>query len=192
MYVYYQSKVSSAAGLNPFYSYIGWEWVAWGLFSVVIVLCALAGAVRLPLLFWVAAVIFVVHSAVSHKEYRYISPALPLIMTLAGVGSTMAADWLANRLSQPWVRRALIVALPLGWTVASLALAASPNRIWFWVRSRGSILAIARGRRGQERLRRGDLPRRHVVARVGLCRFAPRHPALQRRRHRQSDRAQRL
>ncbi|MFZ0603820.1 MAG: hypothetical protein WAN05_21130 [Roseiarcus sp.] len=142
MYVYYQSKVSSAAGLNPFYSYIGWEWVAWGLFSIVIVLCALAGAVRLPLLLWVAAIIFVVHSAISHKEYRYISPALPLIMTLAGVGSTMAADWLANKLSQPWVRRALIVALPLGWTVASLALAASPNRIWFWVRSRGSILAI--------------------------------------------------
>ena len=32
--------------------------------------------------------------------------------------------------------------MPLGWTIASLALAASPNRIWFWVRSRGSILAM--------------------------------------------------
>jgi GPI mannosyltransferase 3 len=142
MYAYYQSKVSSAAGLNPFYSYIGWEAVAWGLFGVVIVLTALYGAVRLPLLFWVALAIFVVHSAVSHKEYRYISPALPLIMTLAGVGSTMAADWLAGRLGRPGVRRALMIALPLGWTVASLLLAASPNRIWFWVRSRGSILAM--------------------------------------------------
>ena len=66
-----------------------------------IVLCALYGALRLPLLFWVAATIFVVHSAVSHKEYRYISPALPLIMTLAGVGSTIAADWLADRLANP-------------------------------------------------------------------------------------------
>jgi GPI mannosyltransferase 3 len=142
MYVYYQSKVASAAGVNPFYSYIGWEWVSWGLFGVVIVLCGLYGAVRLPLLFWVAVTIFVVHSAVSHKEYRYISPALPLIMTLAGVGSTMAADWLADRLGRPQVRRALLVAMPLGWTLASLALAASPNRIWFWVRSRGSILAM--------------------------------------------------
>ena len=102
MYVYYSAKVSSAAGLNPFYSYFGWEWVAWGLFGVVIVLTALYGALRLPLLFWVVVTIFVIHSAFSHKEYRYISPALPLIMTLAGVGSTMAADWLANRLSRPW------------------------------------------------------------------------------------------
>ena len=89
-----------------------------------------------------AVTIFVIHSAVPHKEYRYISPALPLIMTLAGVGSTMAADWLADRLGRPQVRRALMVAVPLVWTLASLALAASPNRIWFWIRSRGSILAM--------------------------------------------------
>jgi GPI mannosyltransferase 3 len=142
MYVYYSAKVSSAAGLNPVYSYVGWEGVSWGLFGVVIVLCGLYGALRLPLLFWVAAIIFVVHSAFSHKEYRYISPALPLIMTLAGVGSTMAADWLADRLGRPQIRRALLVAVPLVWTLASLLLATSPNRIWFWVRSRGSILAM--------------------------------------------------
>ena len=144
MYVYYQTigGVGSFFGHNPVYSYVGWEGVAWGLFGVVIVLCALYGALRLPMLFWVALVIFVVHSAVSHKEYRYISPALPLIMTLAGVGSTMAADWLADRLGRPAIRRALLVAVPLGWTLASLALAAWPNRIWFWVRSRGSILAM--------------------------------------------------
>jgi hypothetical protein len=35
-----------------------------------------------------------------------------------------------------------MVALPVVWTLASLALAASPNRVWFWVRSRGSILAM--------------------------------------------------
>jgi GPI mannosyltransferase 3 len=142
MYVYYSTRVSSVAGLNPIYSYIGWEGVSWGLFGVVIILSALYGALRLPLLFWLAAIIFVVHSAFSHKEYRYISPALPLIMTLAGVGSTMAADWLADRLDRPQIRRALMVAVPLIWTVASLTLAASPNRIWFWVRSRGSILAM--------------------------------------------------
>jgi GPI mannosyltransferase 3 len=142
MYVYYQSKVSAAAGLNPFYSYIGWEWVSWGLFGVVIVLCALLGALRLPLLLGVVVTIFVLHSVVAHKEYRYISPALPLVMTLAGVGSTKAAGWLADWLGRPAIRRALLVAVPLGWTVASLALAASPNHKWFWVRSRGSILGM--------------------------------------------------
>jgi GPI mannosyltransferase 3 len=142
MYVYYQSKVASASGLNPFYSYLGWEWVSWGVFGVVIVLSALYGGLRLPVVLVVAATIFLVHSAVPHKEYRYISPVLPLIMTLAGVGSTMAADWLADRLGRPQVRRALMVAVPLVWTIASIALAASPNRIWFWVRSRGSLLAL--------------------------------------------------
>ena len=66
MYVYYQAKVSSAAGVNPFYSYIGWEAVAWGAFGLVIVLSALYGALRLPLLLWIAATILVVHSAVAH------------------------------------------------------------------------------------------------------------------------------
>ena len=74
MYVYWASKVASAAGVNPFYSYIGWEWVSWGLFGAVIVLCALYGALRLPALLWVVVTIFVVHSGVAHKEYRYISP----------------------------------------------------------------------------------------------------------------------
>ena len=142
MYVYYTSKIASSAGVNPVYSYIGWEAVAWSAFGIVIVLSALYGAFRLPLLFWVAATIFVVHSLVSHKEYRYFSPALPLIMTLAGVGSTIAADWLGDRLGRPQVRRGLMVAVPLIWTIASVVLAASPNRIWFWVRSRGSILAM--------------------------------------------------
>ena len=142
MYVYYQIKVSSAAGHNPVYSYIGWEAVAWGAFGIVIVLSALYGAFRLPLLFWVAATIFVVHSLVGHKEYRYFSPALPLIMTLAGIGSTMGANGLADRLGRPQLRRALMVAVPLVWTIASVVLAASHNRSWFWVRSRGSILAM--------------------------------------------------
>jgi GPI mannosyltransferase 3 len=142
MYIFYQTKVASAAGLNPIYSYIGWEAVAWGVFGIVIVLSALYGAFRLPLLFWVTATIFVTHSAIAHKEYRYISPALPFIMTLAGVGSTMAAEWLADRLGRPQVRRALLAAVPLVWTVASLALATSHNHSWFWVRSRGSILAM--------------------------------------------------
>ena len=144
MYVYYQTLggVATITGTNPVYSYIGWEWVAWGPFGILIVLCALYGGLRLPLLLLVAVTIFVLHSAISHKEYRYISPALPLVMTLAGVGSALAADWLADRLGRPLIRRALTIAVPLAWTAASVALAASPDRIWYWVRSRGSILAM--------------------------------------------------
>ncbi len=144
MYVYYMTLGGEAAFFrhNPFYSYIGWQWVAWGVFGVVIMLCAVYGALRLPLVGVVALAIFVLHSAISLKEYRYISPSLPLIMTLAGIGSVLAADWLAVRLGRPEMRPAIIVTLPLAWTVASLALATSHDRSWYWVRSRGSVLAL--------------------------------------------------
>ena len=192
MYVYYQSKVSSAAGLNPFYSYIGWEEVAWGLFGVVIVLTALYGALRLPLLFWVAAVIFVVHSAVAHKEYRYISPALPLIMTLAGVGSTMAADWLADR-TRPTCdptrvdgRRAARLDdrfdRPGGVAGPDLVLGPFP-----WLDS-GS----ASHQRRQRSLRRRNLSEHIVVSIRRLCESATRRSPLQRRRYRRSNRPERL
>lgn len=132
--------VAKYFGSNPFYSFIGWEWVAWGVFGIVIVPCAIYGGLRLPVLLLIVATIFAMHSAIGHKEYRYISPALPLLMTLAGIGSILAADRLAERLGRPAIQRALMVAVPLAWTVASIGLAASPDRIWYWVRSRGSIL----------------------------------------------------
>ena len=192
MYVYYQTKVSSAAGLNPFYSYVGWEGVAWGFFGVVIVLCALYGALRLPLLFWVAVIIFVVHSAFSHKEYRYISPALPLIMTLAGVGSTMA-----GRLAGAQARPTWGPARAVGRRAAGLDLrlprsggVAEPYMVL------DSIPRVdpcdASHQCGQGCLRGRNLSRQYVVARCGLLRFAPRHPTLQHGRYSQSNSAERL
>jgi GPI mannosyltransferase 3 len=144
MYVYYMTLGGEAAFFrhNPFYSFIGWQWIAWGGFGVVIIFSAVYGALRLPLVGVVALAIFVLHSAISLKEYRYISPSLPLIITLSGIGSVLAADWLAERLGRPAMRSALMVTLPLAWTVASLALATSHDRIWYWVRSRGSVLSL--------------------------------------------------
>ena len=185
-------KSPPQSGVNPFYSYIGWQWVSWGLFGVVIVLCALYGALRLPLLFWVAATIFVVHSAVSHKEYRYISPALPLIMTLAGVGSTMAADWLADRLGQPQIRRALMVAVPLVWTIASARSGgvAEPDLVL------GPLPRLdpgdARRQRRQPSLRRRHLSGQALVAGGGLRESTSWDSALRRRRRGDADRSQRL
>jgi hypothetical protein len=129
--------VAKYFGSNPFYCFIGSEWVAGGA-RIVIVLCAIYGGLRLPVLQLIVAATFALHSAIGHKEY--ISPALPLLMTLVGIGSVLAADLLAERLAQAAIQRALIVAVPLVWTGASIGLAASPDRIWYWVRSGGSIL----------------------------------------------------
>jgi GPI mannosyltransferase 3 len=137
-------------------------------------------------------IIFAVHTAVSHKEYRYISPALPLIMTLAGVGSTMAADWLADRLGRPQVRRALMVAVPLAWTIASIGLAASPDRIWYWVRSRGSILGSQAINADKEACGVGIYPNTLWFRFGGYVNLRPGIPPLQRRRYRRSNRPERL
>ena len=110
------------------------------MFAIAIISCVIYGGLRLPVLLLIVATIFAMHSAIGHKEYRYISPALPLLMTLAGIGSILAASRLAERLGRPAIQRALMVAVPLAWTIASIGLAASPDRIWYWVRSRGSIL----------------------------------------------------
>ena len=184
--------VAATFGINPIYSYLGWEWVAWGAFGIVIVLCAIYGGLRLPLLLLIVVAIFALHSAVGHKEYRYISPALPLLMTLAGIGSVLAADRLAERLDRPAIQRALMVAVPLAWTIASIGLAASPDRIWYWVRSRGSILGPRDHQRRQGSLRRRNLSQEFVVAVRRLREPATRYSALQRRRYRQSDRPERL
>ena len=142
--IYYNSfaEVASFFSTSPLLAYVGWEWVYWGPIGIVIVLCALYGGVRLPLLLLMAAAIFVVHSAIAHKEHRFISPALPLMMTLAGIGSILAADWIGRRVNRVVVRQALTTAVPVAWIIASLTLAVSQQRAWFWLRDRGSILAM--------------------------------------------------
>jgi hypothetical protein len=131
--------VAKAFGSNPFYSFIGWNG---RLGRVRNRDRSLRDLWRLEAagMLLIVATIFTMHSAIGHKEYRYISPALPLLMTLAGIRSVLAAFRLAERLGRPAIRRALMAALPLAWTIASIGLPASPVRLWYWVRSCGSIL----------------------------------------------------
>ena len=171
--------VAKVFGSNPVYSFIGWEWVAWGGFGIVIVLCAIYGGLRLPVLLLIVATIFAVHSAVGHKEYRYISPALPLLMTLAGIGSILAAAWL-GRATRPTCNRARIDgrrAAGLEHRFAWLGGVAGPDLVL------GALARLdsgaARHQRRQGRLRRRYLSRRFMVAVRRICESATRHSALQ-------------
>jgi phosphatidylinositol glycan class B len=76
----------------PFYQYLSLEVTYWsGAFALIVGLAIYAGR-RLPVLLLVALTIFAVHTLLSHKEYRFIYPALPLIMTLVGIGSAGIAQ----------------------------------------------------------------------------------------------------
>jgi hypothetical protein len=58
----------------------------------------LLGAVRAPALAATVALFLVVHSAIPHKELRFILPVLPAAMALAGVGLAVAASRVDRRI----------------------------------------------------------------------------------------------
>jgi phosphatidylinositol glycan class B len=72
------------------------------------------GARRSPLLGWVALAILLTHSAIPHKEYRYIYPVLPIVIALAAasvaeVASELNAWWRRPRSPGALVGACLIV-----------------------------------------------------------------------------------
>ncbi len=80
-------KKSHAWGVFPWYTYFQdlidtWKLPALGF----ICLLAPVGARRSPLLACLALVIVLTHSILAHKEYRFIYPALPMVIVLVGLG----------------------------------------------------------------------------------------------------------
>jgi hypothetical protein len=92
--------VSSTFGVQPWFFYVLIEPVTWGSAFVVLCVCVQRGVQRLPLLFWTALLILVVHSAIGHKEYRFIYPTLVLLSILAGIGLAEITYWTIG-----WLRR---------------------------------------------------------------------------------------
>jgi len=85
--------VSSSFGVQPWYYYAKAELAVWLGTLPVLLLLVLLGARWLPLAFWTALVVLLVHSAVGHKEYRFIYPALALFGVLAGIGLARIVAW---------------------------------------------------------------------------------------------------
>jgi len=98
-YVTYNNQgAADYFGVDPWFHYGHMLlWATQWLFPLLAV-CACMGAARLPLLLELAAIILLSFSAVPHKEFRFILPALPFLLTLTGVG--IAA--MAARLRRPY------------------------------------------------------------------------------------------
>lgn len=104
---------------------------AWGWASVLIVPAALWGARRRPVLLAAALAIYAAHSAIAHKEYRFVLLGGTLLVMLAAIGSAEAIEALARRQRRPaapWLGL-----LALVWTAASLAMATGPFFRDLWV-----------------------------------------------------------
>jgi hypothetical protein len=75
-------------GTEPPYFYVARFAAFWSVALPPMVGLIWLGAKRLPLLGVIAVVVLVSHSAIAHKEYRFVYPAIVLLVILAGLGSS--------------------------------------------------------------------------------------------------------
>ena len=136
--------VSKAAGSSPFATLMVMPVQVWGAAGFLVFMIAVGfGARPLPLLLFIALTIFVSHSLFSHKEYRFIYPALPLLVVLAGVGTGRVLQGLVTaRPSLARVRGPLAAGMCLAWAGLSLSIAMSDVFSVPWTRSRAQLSAF--------------------------------------------------
>jgi phosphatidylinositol glycan class B len=115
-------------GISPWYQYIIWLFRSWYWLSIPIFILALIGFRRLPILGWLVLIIILSHSLLAHKEYRFIYPALPMVMILVGLGTAelilRLPRWLSPKRAAPIA--ILVVCLSL-WASSSVVLASRFN-----------------------------------------------------------------
>jgi GPI mannosyltransferase 3 len=109
---------------------------------VLVAFAAAWGGSRLPPLLLVSLAVYATHSLIGHKEYRFVSPATPLVMTLAGIGSVFAMHSVAKLARRPRLRNAALASVPVLWVAISAILATRAPAAWLWTRERGAILAM--------------------------------------------------
>lgn len=112
---------SGSYSVAPWYTYARDQARLWGLGLLPIAALIALGARRWPVGLIVAVGVLGAHSAIAHKEYRFVYPALSLLMMLAGLGTAEALQLLRGRAArvQPWV---LCVAAAGMWATGSIAL----------------------------------------------------------------------
>jgi phosphatidylinositol glycan class B len=119
--------VSADFAVEPWYYYLAGELGVWLSALPLLVILVAIGARRLPVLLVAAIVVVAVHSAIGHKEYRFIYPALLLFMMLAAIGLAELAErggqWLGRRGWRTGRARAVCaILLAAGWAALSFGV----------------------------------------------------------------------
>jgi hypothetical protein len=108
-------------GTSPVYAYAKSMLRLWTVGFLPIAALFAWGARRHPLPAIVAGVALLVHSAIPHKEYRFVLPVVVLVILLAAVASGELAEALRRR--RPAWRARVVPIAALAWALASLAAA---------------------------------------------------------------------
>jgi hypothetical protein len=140
--------VSSTFGVEPWNYYLLGELGVWGGACATLLLLAALGASRMPLLLVVALSILVTHSAIAHKEYRFIYPVVLLLTVLGGIGLAQIARWARDWLIDQGKTRTIAIlassAFALGWwCLASYQVWIGPTLINHRQRMHDSLAAAS-------------------------------------------------
>ena len=140
--------VSSSMGVEGRLYYVIFIQRLWQDTLVILGLLALVGARRLPLLLAVAVAVVLVHSAIGHKELRFIFPAIQLFAVLAGVGLAQSAAWAAalirRGIGSSGMAQSLAAAIAVAcWCLIAFVVWSDPLFVNYRNSTRGNLLAAS-------------------------------------------------
>jgi hypothetical protein len=149
---------SDSFGTQPPWWFAVYQWQTWYTVALGLAPLILIGAWRQPMLLAIAIAIYLPHSLIAHKEYRFVILGTTTLVLLAAIGSVEALRLLREDHDAYPV-------LAIGWFCAALTVAMSPIFINYWGQGDKFFSTQARA---------GEVP--------GLCGMAEykqlAHPAL--------------
>jgi hypothetical protein len=92
-------------------------------------------------------VIVLSHSLIAHKEYRFVYPALPLLLLCAAIGSAELCRWAGRLVTGPSARNALAAFVALAWLAGSYAVARTEPGRTEWLRGNAGLEFMVRAGR---------------------------------------------
>lgn len=132
--------VASVFGTAPAGAYAAWLWHNWRYAMPVLEVLMIVRARRSAMWLVAAIAIIAVHSAIPHKEYRFVVPAFACLVIVAALGSADLVER-ARRTLAPAAGRWLIVATASLWVTTSAILAFAGPFKSEWFVARGPIMA---------------------------------------------------
>lgn len=100
---------------------LAWQWQY---IAIALIPCILFGSRRYPMLALSALAVIAVHSAIGHKEYRFILLGISLLVLIAAIGSVDLWKWWAARRACVSSTKAQAAIMAL-WLAASVQVAAT-------------------------------------------------------------------
>lgn len=132
--------VASSFGTAPAGAYAAWAWHNWRYAMPVLEVLMIVRARRSAMWLVAAMAIILVHSAIPHKEYRFVVPAFACLVIVAALGSADLVEKARSRFG-PAAGRALVAATAALWMAASGILAFAGPFKDEWFTARGPIMA---------------------------------------------------